>query len=63
MKETTDILLQLSGYQVIAALPEDTVAHRRGKVLLQKNCTYCHEIATALRDGSISPAGKRSSWR
>lgn len=50
MKDTTDILLQLSGYQIMAALPEDTVAHRRGKVLLQKNCTYCHQISTVLRD-------------
>src|SRR5688572_25329618 len=50
MKDTTDIVLQLSGYQIMAALPEDTVAHRRGKVLLQKNCTYCHEVSTALRD-------------
>jgi streptogramin lyase len=50
MKETTDIILQLSGYQVMAALPEDTVPHRRGKVLLQKNCTYCHSTSTALRD-------------
>jgi streptogramin lyase len=50
MKETTDIIPQLSGYQVMAALPEDTVAHRRGKVLFQKNCTYCHETATVLRD-------------
>src|ERR1700687_221073 len=36
--------------QIMAALPEDTVAHRRGKVLFQKNCTYCHETSTALRD-------------
>ena len=50
MKDTSDVFLQLSGYQVFAGLPEDTVAHRRGKVLLQKNCTYCHEVATALRD-------------
>lgn len=50
MKETTDVISQLSGYQIMAALPEDTVAHRRGKVLFQKNCTYCHETATALRD-------------
>ncbi len=50
MKETTDIVLQLSGYQLMDALPEDTVAHRRGKVLFQKNCTYCHESAAALRD-------------
>jgi streptogramin lyase/mono/diheme cytochrome c family protein len=50
MTETVDIIDQLSGYQIMAALPEDTVAHRRGKVLLQKNCTYCHEVSTALRD-------------
>jgi virginiamycin B lyase len=50
MKDTSDIVLQLSGYQIMDALPEDTVAHRRGKVLFQKNCTYCHETATGLRD-------------
>jgi mono/diheme cytochrome c family protein len=50
MKETTDLFPQVSGYQVMAALPEDTPAHRRGKVLFQKNCTYCHETSTALRD-------------
>jgi mono/diheme cytochrome c family protein len=50
MKETADIVPQLSGYQIIAALPEDTVAHRRGKVLFQKNCNYCHESSAALRD-------------
>ena len=50
MNETTDIIPQLSGYQSMAALPEDTVAHRRGKVLFQKGCTYCHETSTALRD-------------
>jgi virginiamycin B lyase len=50
MKDTTDIVPQLSGYQVVAALPEDTAAHRRGKVLFQKNCTYCHETSAALRD-------------
>jgi streptogramin lyase/mono/diheme cytochrome c family protein len=50
MKETTDLIPQLSGYQIIAALPEDTVAHRRGKALFQKNCTYCHETSASLRD-------------
>ena len=45
-----DLLLQLSGYQVLAALPEDTVAHRRGKAIFQKSCLYCHEASTALRD-------------
>jgi streptogramin lyase/mono/diheme cytochrome c family protein len=49
MKETADLIPQLSGYQVIAALPEDTVTHRRGKALFQKNCTYCHEASTAMR--------------
>src|SRR6185295_12428560 len=50
MKETTDLIPQLSGYQIIAALPEGTVAHRRGKALFQKNCTYCHETSASLRD-------------
>lgn len=50
MKETTDLIPQLSGYQILAALPEDSVAHRRGKALFQKNCTYCHETSAALRD-------------
>jgi streptogramin lyase/cytochrome c5 len=50
MEETADLIPQLSGYQVVAALPEDTAAHRRGKALFQKNCTYCHESSTALRD-------------
>ena len=49
LKQTADLIPQLSGYQVLAALPEDTVAHRRGKALLQKSCTYCHEASTALR--------------
>src|SRR5262245_19059571 len=50
MKDTTDVIPQLSGYQSLTALPEDSVAHRRGKLLLQRNCTYCHEFATVLRD-------------
>jgi streptogramin lyase len=50
MKETTDLIPQLSGYQVIAGLPEDTVAHRRGKLIFQKSCLYCHEASTALRE-------------
>jgi virginiamycin B lyase len=49
MKDTADLIPQLSGYQVMAALPEDTVAHRRGKAILQRTCTYCHEASTALR--------------
>jgi streptogramin lyase len=50
MKETTDLIPQLSGYQLIAGLPEDTVAHRRGKLIFQKSCLYCHEASTALRE-------------
>ena len=49
LADTTDIIRQLSGYQALASLPEDTREHRRGKVLLQKMCTYCHETATVLR--------------
>jgi len=50
MKDTADIVPQLSGYQIVAAMPNDTPAHRRGKVLFQKNCTYCHETSAAIRD-------------
>ncbi len=35
LADTTDIIRQLSGYQVLASLPENTREHRRGKVLLQ----------------------------
>ena len=45
-----NLIVQLSGYQVLAALPEDTVPHRRGKAIFQKSCLYCHEASTALRD-------------
>src|SRR5438552_14944992 len=50
LKETTDLIPQLSGYQIMTALPEDTVAHRRGKAIFQRSCTYCHEASTALQN-------------
>jgi virginiamycin B lyase len=59
MKDTTDIIPQLSGYQVLTMLPEDTAAHRRGKVLFQKNCTYCHETSTVLRDRFDQPGWEK----
>src|SRR6516225_8246842 len=31
-----NLIVQLSGYQVLAALPEDTAPHRRGKAIFQK---------------------------
>jgi streptogramin lyase len=43
IKETKDIALQLSGDQLVAALPEDTAAHRRMKDVFIRNCTGCHE--------------------
>lgn len=43
MKETEDVALQLSGDQLVAALPEDTPAHRRMKDVFIRNCTGCHE--------------------
>lgn len=50
LKETADVIPQLSGYQIMAALPEDTVAHRRGKAIFHRSCTYCHEASTALQN-------------
>ena len=50
LKENADPLFGLSGYQVIEALPEQTPGHRRMKAMLIRNCTYCHEASTTLRD-------------
>jgi streptogramin lyase len=50
LRETTDLIPQLSGYQIMAALPEDTVSHRRGKAIFHRSCTYCHEASTALQN-------------
>jgi hypothetical protein len=50
LQETTDLIPQLSGYQIMAALPEDTVGHRRGKAIFHRSCTYCHEASTALQN-------------
>src|SRR5580704_4276198 len=50
LKETKDFFLQLSGDQQIAALPEDTVAHRRMKDIFMRNCISCHEGNVALQN-------------
>jgi streptogramin lyase len=50
MKETKDFVLQLSGDQLIAALPEDTAAHRRMKDTFIRNCTTCHEGNVSLQN-------------
>src|SRR5262245_49521109 len=50
LKPTTDLLAQLSGDQVIAALPEDTPAHRRMKAVFFSVCTECHSAATVLNN-------------
>ena len=42
LKPTTDFFTQLSGDQMVAALPENTPAHRRMKAVLISVCTECH---------------------
>jgi streptogramin lyase len=50
MKQTKDFFLQLSGDQMVAALPEDTRNHRRMKDVFARNCTSCHEANVALQN-------------
>lgn len=48
LKPTEDFFAQLSGDQMIAALPEDTPAHRRMKAVLIGVCTECHSASMIL---------------
>ncbi len=43
LESASDFFLQLSGDEMVAALPEDTPAHRRMKDVFLRNCTGCHE--------------------
>jgi streptogramin lyase len=43
-----EFFTQLSGDQMIAALPEDTPAHRRMKAIFVSVCTECHSASMAL---------------
>ena len=45
----TDVTPQLSGSEWLAALPEDTTAHRRMKEIFRANCTACHGPTHALQ--------------
>lgn len=42
LRAVKDFTMQLSGSQWMAALPDDTFAHRRMKQLFQVQCTSCH---------------------
>ena len=48
LKPTKDFLSQLTGDQIVAALPEDTPAHRRMKAVFIDTCTECHSAGTVL---------------
>jgi virginiamycin B lyase len=45
LKTTKDFVNQLSAWQQLAGLPEDTRADRRGKAMLIKSCSECHQSA------------------
>jgi streptogramin lyase len=45
-----DFTMQLSGAEWMAALPEDTPAHRRMKQIFQTTCTACHGAHVTLRN-------------
>lgn len=48
LKPTADFFTQLPGDQMVAALPEDTPAHRRMKAVFIAVCTECHSANMAL---------------
>lgn len=50
IKETKDFFPQLTGADLVAALPEDTPAHRRMKFAFVRNCTECHAANIALQN-------------
>ena len=50
LKPTKDFFSQLSGDQIVAALPEDTPAHRRMKAVFVEVCTECHSASTILNN-------------
>jgi sugar lactone lactonase YvrE len=45
LKTTKDFVHQLSGWQQLAGLPENTREDRRGKAMLIKSCSECHQTA------------------
>ena len=76
LKPTNDYLLQLSGWQQIRGLPERTREERRGKAMLIRACTGCHQTSRALAGrfdesgwghivdamGKMTPSGRPPSF-
>jgi streptogramin lyase len=72
LRPSADFVRQLSGWQQITGLPEDTRENRRGKALVIRACTGCHQSSklftrrfdaagwSAVIDamGKLTPAGK-----
>jgi streptogramin lyase len=62
MKPTEDFFPQLTGAQQIAALPEDTPAHRRMKDIFTRNCVGCHEANVTLQNRLDEQGWKAIIW-
>src|SRR5690606_5692333 len=45
LRSTRDAMPQISGWQQAAALPEDTREQRRGKAIMLKACSACHQTS------------------
>ena len=50
LKALADFTRQMTGQEYLAALPEDTPAHRRMKDIFFNNCTGCHEASYILQN-------------
>jgi streptogramin lyase len=50
LKPAKDFTKQLTGQEYLAAIPEDTLQHRRMKETFINNCTGCHEASYILQN-------------
>ena len=59
LKTLKDFTRQLSGPEMLAALPEDTFEHRRMKAIFRNNCSGCHQPNFVLQN-KFDEAGWRA---
>jgi hypothetical protein len=62
MNPKEDFFSQLTGNQLIAALPEDTREHRRMKDVFMRNCVACHEGNVSLQNRLDQNGWKAIIW-
>lgn len=59
LKQLADFTRQLSAQEWLAALPEDTAANRRMKIVFRNNCSGCHPASYVLQNRFDEEGWKR----